>query len=199
MASKSASSKIDRMSTHNLVTNAHAASAQNAVLMIADKERIIILIKRLGYFELMAGFTDTKFIGVLLKKTHATLITGYTIQWVFGNEKVYDLPAGLLQFCVLGFDRHTIRAGQTAAGSRIRISLNIDNAQAAATRYTQLRVIAQMGNVDIIRQGGFQYSCSRLCQDFLSINGQFNQFFSPFNILVAGKAQLTPVSMACVG
>ncbi len=79
--------------------------------MIAYEERVIILVNRLGYFKLVACFTDIKVVGVLLKKARATLITSYTIQRVFGNEKIYDLPAGLQQFCVLGLDGHAILAG----------------------------------------------------------------------------------------
>ena len=67
MTFKPASGKINRVSANNLVADAHAAPTQNAVLVIADEERVVILEKWSGQFELVAGFTYAKVIGVLLK------------------------------------------------------------------------------------------------------------------------------------
>ena len=83
---KPASDDLDGVGADNFITDAYTAAAENAVLVIADEKGIVILIQGARELEIMRGFLNVVFVGIILQKAVPCFVTGHAVQWMVGDK-----------------------------------------------------------------------------------------------------------------
>ena len=90
LALESTFDEIDGTGADDFIANPHAAPAQDAVLVIADKEGVVVLVERFGNLKFMAGFIYAEFIGIFLQLACTAFIAGEAVQRVLRDKQVDD-------------------------------------------------------------------------------------------------------------
>jgi hypothetical protein len=104
VAGKAPARKLNRISTHNFITDTGALSAQNTKLMVADKEGVVILEQGPGKLKVIAGLGNAVLIGIALQVAGAIFIANDAAQRVIRDKEVYNVTAQLGQLVALGAD-----------------------------------------------------------------------------------------------
>jgi hypothetical protein len=81
------------MHTNDFITGANTAPAQNAILMIANEEGVIVLVEVLRVDRNVARFLDVELIGILLKQTSTRLLARDAIKRMICEKQVDDVAA----------------------------------------------------------------------------------------------------------
>jgi hypothetical protein len=104
VAGKAPARKLNRISTHNFITDPGALPAQNTILMVADKEGVVILEQGPGKLKVIAGLGNAVLIGIALQVAGAIFIADNTAQRVIRDKEVNNVTAQLGQLVALGAD-----------------------------------------------------------------------------------------------
>ena len=93
MAVEAAAGIVDGVGADDLVADAHALAAEDAVLVVAHEEGVVVLVERAGHLEVEAGLGDVELVGVFLQVAGAVLVAGDAGERMLGDEEIDDVAA----------------------------------------------------------------------------------------------------------
>src|SRR5437764_8115284 len=141
---------FDRFFTHPLVADARAALAQDATLrIVGDHGRKISF--RFRVLRLDESFFQVAPIkSQLLKLAFAPAIAHWTIKRVIRQQKLEHRSLGFFDLFALRGDDHAVSANDRAGSLELRHLLNAHETHATRRLQSQVGVITERGNVELI-------------------------------------------------
>jgi len=156
VATKAAVDNLDRVRADHFVADARALAAQDAVLVVADEERVVVLIQRARDVLLESGFGQAIVVRVLLQRAGTGLVAGDAIERVIGDEQIERVATERGQLLALRAHDHAGLDSQTAARHRVGPPLDLDQTQPAAAGGLELGVMAEPRDVDVVSERGVE-------------------------------------------
>ncbi len=173
VAGEAPASVVDGVHADDLVADAHAFAAEDAVLVVAHEEGVVVLEQRARELEVEAGLADAVAVGIFLQIAGAVLVARGAGERMIRDEEIDDVPAHTGELFGLGVDDETVLAGHSARRRRVGPAFDLHQAEPAAARGPQRRVMAEPRDVDPMGERRVQHGSARQEVDVLAIDDDF--------------------------
>jgi hypothetical protein len=154
-----------------LPTNPHALSAKNAPVGVGVDKGVFVL-----WGAVAGGFKSplrgAVFVCKVLEGAFSGLVANGTFEWVVGEHQFKHGLTEFINLLCMGEYLHPVINGGRARGKEPRLPLKFDEAHPASTVTLEPGVIAQMGDIDTVVEGGFKYRRPFWSRQGLTVDGQ---------------------------
>ena len=141
---------IDRTDALDLVADAHALAAEDALLHVPFDKGVHVLFRVLAPFAVEPVRPDLVEVGQFLERAVAGPLADHAVVRMVGQEEFDDGAALALDLLVRGLDFHALGHRRGAGGHRPGHALYLDEAEPASAVGFEPRVVAERRDVDIV-------------------------------------------------